>query len=208
MTYWILSIDGRTYGPADEQTLRRWIAEGRLTPATPVGPTEQGPWTEARMVLEVSDLFVTAAPRTGAAGPAAGANAGAPPVGPSFAATQVPPGWPPNELAVPLLVSGIVHLLYGASAVGSSCLFGLMTFGWGCCLGIAGIPAIVLGAFELSHYSQRSTMDPNRWLDRSKLFAILDICCMLWGNVVAVVCGILVLTQLDGARMRINERGR
>ena len=206
MTYWILSTDGRTYGPADEATLRRWIGEGRLTPETPVGTSPDGPWSEARMVPAVSDLFVTAAPGGGAQG--AHAAATAPPVGPTGVASQTPPGWPPSELAVPLLVSGIFHLVYGASLVGSSCIGGLFTFGWGCCLGICGAPAIVLGVLEISHYSQRESMEPHRWLDRAKIFAIVDICCILWGNVVAIVCGIIVLTQLDGARMRLGGNPR
>ncbi len=204
MTYWILSADGRTYGPADEATLRRWIAEGRLTPETPVGASPDGPWSEARMIPAVSDLFVTAAP-TGAH---ATATAATPPVGPTAAASQVPPGWPPNELAVPLLVSGIFHLVYGVSAFGSSCALGITTMGLGCCCGVLGIPAIVLGLFEVMHYSQRTTMDPQRWLDRTKIFAIIDICCVLWGNIVAIVCGIVVLTQLDGARMRLGGNPR
>lgn len=207
MTYWILSTDGRTYGPADEATLRRWIAEGRLTPETPVGASPDGPWTEARMVTAVSDLFVTAAPAAGQGGHAAAAHA-APPVGPTVMPSPLPPGWPPSELSIPLLVSGIFHLVYGASLVGSSCIGGLFTFGWGCCLGICGAPAIVLGVLEISHYSHRSTMDPHRWLDRAKIFAIVDVCCVLWGNIVAIVCGIIVLTQLDGARMRLGGNQR
>lgn len=204
MPYWILSTDGKSYGPADEAVLRRWIAEGRVTPGTPVGAGADGPWAEARTVPEVSELFVTAAAPTDVPGEGPGATV-APPTSPAgMRTTAVPAGWPPSELALPLLISGIFHLLYGASLVGGSCFGGLFTFGWGCCFGICGAPAIVLGALEVSHYSQRATMEPQRWLDRAKIFAIIDVCCILWGNVVAIVCGIVVLTQLDGARMRLG----
>ena len=183
MDYWIRATDGQTYGPASLTTMNRWITEGRVIASTPVSHSPDGPWREATMVPELAVGF----------GIEPIDPTGAPPTGP------VPPavptgGWPPDMVAIPQLIAGIFNLL---AAVGW-----LFT-----CFGvILTIPLAILGIKELVAYSNARTTPPLQYLDRSKTYAIFDIVAVLTLNVGSLVCGIIILTQLDAARQRALAR--
>jgi hypothetical protein len=49
-------------------------------------------------------------------------------------------------------------------------------------------------------YGNGASFDRRAYLDRAKLLGILAICSVLFGNVPSLVCGIVILTQLPGAR--------
>ncbi len=183
MDYWIKATDGQTYGPASLTTMNRWITEGRVIASTPVSHSPDGPWREATMVPELAVGFgiepidPTGAPPTGPVPPAVPAG-----------------GWPPDMVAIPQLVSGIFNLL-----VAVSWLF--------TCFGvILSIPLVILGIKELVAYSNARTTPPLQYLDRSKTYAIFDIVAVLTLNVGSLVCGIIILTQLDAARQRALAR--
>jgi hypothetical protein len=97
-------------------------------------------------------------------------------------------------VAIPQLVSGIFNLL---AAVGW-----LFT-----CFGvILTVPLAILGIKELVAYSNARTTPPLQYLERSKTYAIFDIVAVLTGNFASLICGIIILTQLDAARQRALAR--
>jgi hypothetical protein len=182
MNYWIIADDGKTYGPADLATLRRWVAEGRALPESSVARAEHGPWSELRALPELAELFP--------------ATAGTPPTSPGAIPTgAVPAGdWPPGLISIPLLVSGIINIVAGLAWCST-------------CIGIVlGGPLIALGIVELVAYSKARSQDAHEWLGRAKTLAILDACTILTGNIASCTCGIIVLTQLDSARMQLSGR--
>ncbi|OLC52993.1 MAG: hypothetical protein AUH92_06820 [Acidobacteria bacterium 13_1_40CM_4_69_4] len=77
--YWVVAADGKEYGPADLETLRLWVREGRVVQATHIRPST-GPTLYAGKMPELADLL----PPHGAAG------AGPPPHAPGPPATPLP----------------------------------------------------------------------------------------------------------------------
>lgn len=212
MNYWIIASDGNCYGPADDATIRRWISEGRVIAQTPVGHSKDGPWTEARLVPSLAALFPPTAPSASAEASAGGASAGGAAAGgaavgggwtpptnavapdPNLFRARWPMGSPPAGITIPILVSGILNLLF--------------TLGWlsTCFLAFIGIPLLLLAIFEFVTYSQASTMEPERLLGRAKVLGILGICTIVLGNIGSMVCGIVILTQLAEARAQLARR--
>ncbi len=203
MNYWIIASDGNCYGPADDATMRRWISEGRVIAPTPVGPTKDGPWNEARSVPTLAALFPPTVPGAGEAhdpppgsggyASATAAAAAIPPTGPTVISTNLPAEWPPSTIAIAMLISGIFNLIAGLSWT--------LT-----CLGVLlGGPLIVLGIFELITYSGGRAMEPNRYLGRAKVMAILGVCTILTWNLGSFICGIIILTQLTSAREKLAQ---
>jgi hypothetical protein len=183
MDYWIKATDGQTYGPASPTTMNKWIAEGRVIASTPVAYSPDGPWREATMVPELAAAFglepvdATGVPPTQ-------------PVPPSMA----PGSWPPGMIAIPQLISGIFHLVCALSWVFT-------------CFGIVlAVPLTILGIKELIAYSNARVTPPLQYLERTRTYAILDIVAALALNFGSVICGIIMLTQLDEARRRAGLR--
>ena len=93
----IIGTDGKEYGPVSLEQLRRWLAEGRLTPQTKVQQAGSPDWKAANEIPELAALFT--------------AKAGTPP------AISLPPsgGGPAagqqNGLAITSLVLGIFSLV-------------------------------------------------------------------------------------------------
>ncbi len=50
MAVWYCHVQGEQYGPIDEETLRNWVAQGRVVASTKVWRTGMGDWVEARMI--------------------------------------------------------------------------------------------------------------------------------------------------------------
>ena len=67
MRFYVISSDGRKFGPADIATLNQWIVEGRINPDSELESAETGMRQAAR---DVSGLvFSSQAPAPGGAGP-------------------------------------------------------------------------------------------------------------------------------------------
>jgi uncharacterized membrane protein len=54
--YWVVAADGKEYGPADLETLRQWVREGRIVQATHIKKTG-GAVSYAGKLPELADLF-------------------------------------------------------------------------------------------------------------------------------------------------------
>lgn len=188
-TYWIIGSDGRTYGPTDLTTARRWVAEGRIVASTQVGRSPDGPWGDATLVPEFAQAFGEEPPEDPAQ-----AHTPAVPAAPPTQPVQppVPAGWPPDPIGVSQLVSGIFNLIVGA--------------GWlFTCFGVVlTVPLVILGVKELLAYSRARTTKPIDYLESTRTMAILDICTVLTGNLGSAVCGIVILTQLGDAERRLT----
>jgi hypothetical protein len=183
MDYWIKANDGQTYGPASPTTMNKWIAEGRVIASTPVAYSPDGPWREATMVPELAAAFGLEPVDTTSVPPTQ-------PVPPAMA----PGTWPPGMIAIPQLVSGIFNLL---------CAIGWVFT----CFGIVlSVPLVILGIKELMAYSNARVMPPLQYLERTRTYAICDVITVLAGNFGSLVCGIIMLTQLDEGRRRAGLR--
>jgi GYF domain 2 len=55
--YMVMGEDGKEYGPATPEEIRRWVAEGRMSQKTPVKHTEGRDWTFLKDIAEFKDLF-------------------------------------------------------------------------------------------------------------------------------------------------------
>lgn len=94
-----------------------------------------------------------------------------------------------NVIAWTTLVSGIVNLFWG---LGLSLIVVVSTIGFGLlCTPITILPTI-LGIFEIL-YAAKLLANPPQTVQPSTTLAILEIVCILVGNVFAMVVGILSL---------------
>ncbi|MDY7080154.1 MAG: hypothetical protein SXV54_25010, partial [Chloroflexota bacterium] len=87
------------------------------------------------------------------------------------------------------LISGILNVLW-TFGLAASTVMG--TFGIGILCAPLTILPLVLGIFEII-YATRLLSDPPRPTRPSPVIAILEICCILFGNVTSLVIGILAL---------------
>jgi GYF domain 2 len=60
--YLVMGEDGKEYGPATPEEIRRWAAEGRMNAKTPVKHTEARDWIFLKDVAEFKDLFAPPPP--------------------------------------------------------------------------------------------------------------------------------------------------
>lgn len=96
---------------------------------------------------------------------------------------------PPRDVSavrIPILISGIFNIL-GAIGWASTCF-----------LFFFGIPLLVLGIFEFIQFSKLA--DPatrQKSIGSTRLIGIFEICTILVGNVGSLVCGIIVLVNLE-----------
>ena len=87
------------------------------------------------------------------------------------------------------LVNGILNILWGLGATGSIVLG---TFGIGLLCAPVTILPLILGVFEII-YATKLLANPPQPVRPSQAIAILEICCILAGNVISLVIGILAL---------------
>lgn len=215
--YWLIGADGKVYGPSDEATFVRWIAESRVTATTQVATSEGGPWQDASSIPELAKHFGIRADSAGAAmsGTSAGSVEGqsggsaggapsrptAPPREPSASAER-PADWPPNNLQIALLVSGILNILGGAGAVVWTGLFAFGSMGLGLCCCPIGLAPLIVGIMQCMDYAGAPRMQLRQYLDRSFVWGIINIAFILFGNVFTLVVGILQLVWVSEARNR------
>lgn len=92
-----------------------------------------------------------------------------------------------EAVAILSLINGILNILWG---LGLSLLAGVTIVGI-CCIPWTILPTI-LGAFEVVYAAKLLASDP-RAVKPAKAIAILDILCILEGNFISMVVGILLL---------------
>ena len=68
-TYTIIGSDGKEYGSATAEDLRRWVAEGRLNAQSQVKLEGEITFRPLSTFPEFADLFAHAAPAAGAPAP-------------------------------------------------------------------------------------------------------------------------------------------
>jgi hypothetical protein len=101
-----------------------------------------------------------------------------------------------NVIAWMTLASGIVNLFWGIAASGAA----LHTFVGVICTPITILPT-VLGIFEIIYAAKLMSIPPQQ-IRPSTNIAILEIICILLGNVFAVVVGILALVFYNDLAVR------
>ena len=101
-----------------------------------------------------------------------------------------------NVIAWMTLASGIVNLFWGIAASGAA----LHTFVGVICTPITILPT-VLGIFEIIYAAKLMSIPPQQ-IQPSTNIAILEIVCILLGNVFAVVVGILALIFYNDPAVR------
>jgi hypothetical protein len=141
--YKIIGDDGMEYGPVDEQRMRDWAREGRVSTFTMVWRSDTARWAHAGNYMELEGYVrepPAEEPRPDAAPPAAG-RPGGEAAGSGAERGHATAGYPVPGRGGAILALGLVSIL---SATIFSCI----------CLGFflapaAGITAWILGAMDL-----------------------------------------------------------
>jgi hypothetical protein len=111
-----------------------------------------------------------------------------------------------TALTIMTLINGILNILY---ALGFTAAIVLGTFGIGLlCAPLTILPAI-LGIFEIL-YAVKLLSNPPQPVKPSQTLAVLEIVCIITGNVISMVVGILALvfyndTSVKDYFARINS---
>jgi len=95
-----------------------------------------------------------------------------------------------EAIAIMTLVNGILNILWGIGAT-FGVVLGTLFFGT-LCAPLTLAPA-VLGVFEIIYASKLMSTNPQPPLKPSMAIAVCEICCVLVGNVVSLVVGILAV---------------
>jgi hypothetical protein len=106
-----------------------------------------------------------------------------------------------QTVAILTLVSGISNIIWMISVAIGILVFGVSTLGLGCLLIPLVIPPIVLGVFEII-YSVKLLANPPKMFKLSQTIAILQIICILTGNIIPLVAGILALVFDNDAEVK------
>ena len=94
-----------------------------------------------------------------------------------------------TAIAVMTLISGIINILWAAGLTGTV-VIGTLGIGL-LCAPLTLLP-LVLGIFEIV-YGVRLLGSPTRPIQPAQAIAILEICSVLFGNVISLAVGILTL---------------
>jgi hypothetical protein len=92
-----------------------------------------------------------------------------------------------QAIAIMTLVNGILNILWGGGAA-LGLTIGIVTI---CLVPFALLP-IALGIFEII-YAVKLLANPPQPVQPSQAIAIMEICCILFANVISLVVGILAL---------------
>ncbi len=103
-----------------------------------------------------------------------------------------------TTIGILTLLNGILNILWAAGAT-LSVVFGTMGAGL-LCVPVTILP-LVLGIFEII-YGTRLLSTPPQPMKPSQAIAILEICCILVGNVISLVVGILALVFYGQPQVR------
>ncbi|MCS7010496.1 MAG: hypothetical protein NZL98_03920 [Anaerolineales bacterium] len=110
-----------------------------------------------------------------------------------------------QAIAIMTLVNGVLNILWGATTT-FGMIAGLVTL---CIVPLTILP-LILGIFEIL-YAVKLLADPPQPVRPSQTIAILEICCIVVGNVISLVIGILALVFYNDPAVktyfaRINEQ--
>ena len=94
-----------------------------------------------------------------------------------------------QSLSILIIISGVLNILGGGFL---AILIIIGTLGIGLLCAPVLILPMLLGAAEVIHGIQMLA-DPPRIKEPSQVIAILEICCILFGNVFAVIVGVINL---------------
>lgn len=101
-------------------------------------------------------------------------------------------------LAVATLVSGIINILYGLTFTGGIVLG---TLGIGLLCAPVTILPTILGVFEIL-YAVKLLANPPQPVQPSQAIAIMEICCIVTGNVISAGVGIFALVAYSDATIK------
>ena len=111
-----------------------------------------------------------------------------------------------TALTIMTLINGILNILY---ALGFTAAIVLGTFGIGVLCAPLTILPVILGIFEIL-YAVKLLSNPPQPVKPSQTLAVLEIVCIITGNVISMVVGILALvfyndTSVKDYFARINS---
>ena len=189
---WYLRVpEGQVYGPVDKATLDQWVQQGRADAQCYVGRSAQGPWEPIGRHY----------PHLG------GSPAGSiPPMAGGVPGPMPPPqgqSVPGKVEAVRLMaiIGGALATLYGLGAAGTILLFGIASFGLGClCLPLP-LYLILAGVMALTQGIDAVKKPP-------RTAAIMQIICIIGGDVINLVLGIVELMYLNDPEVKAYYRAR
>jgi hypothetical protein len=164
--------------PAAKKTTPSEKAEETIVPAVPVEPA-----IPAEPVVTVPAPLAPVAP-----------VAPVPLVAPSVTGK---PGTV-QAIAIMTLINGILNILWGFGVTGSIVLG---TLGFGLLCSPVTILPLILGIFEII-YAAKLLANPPQPARPSQAIAIMEICCILVGNVISLVVGILALVFYNDAAVK------
>ncbi len=192
---WYLRVpEGQVYGPVDKATLDQWVQQGRADAQCFLGRSPGGPWEPAGKYYP--HLATPAAPAnhappvTGAGGHAAGGH-------------PVPAAMPGKLEAVRVMaiVGGALAILNGLLVTGAFLLMGIASAGLLClCLPLP-LYWLVAGVVALMQGLETAKRPP-------RTAAIMQIVCIISGDVINLVLGILELSFLGQPEVRAYYRAQ
>ncbi|MBI4730850.1 MAG: hypothetical protein HY781_01735 [Chloroflexi bacterium] len=103
-----------------------------------------------------------------------------------------------QAIAIMTLINGILNIIWGLSLTGTVAI-GTMFIGL-LCAPVTILPS-VLGIFEIL-YAVKLMSNPPQPVKPSQTIAILEICCILLGDVLSLVVGILALVFYNDANVK------
>jgi hypothetical protein len=106
------------------------------------------------------------------------------------------------------LVSGIINILYFLGWGGGTIIGGLATCGIGCITAFFPFITVVAAIFDFMAYNKLNNLNMPGTYGTVKTAAILDIITIASGNVVSMIFGILILTNLDKNELQVFFKER
>jgi len=103
-----------------------------------------------------------------------------------------------TALSIMTLVSGIINIIYGLSI---TLLIVVGTIGLGLLCAPVTILPTILGIFEIL-YAIKLLSNPQQPVQFSQAIAIMEICCVITGNVLSTVAGILALVFYNDSSVK------
>ena len=103
-----------------------------------------------------------------------------------------------TALSIMTLVSGIINVIYGLTI---TLLIVVGTIGIGLLCAPVTILPTILGVFEIL-YAIKLLSNPQQPVQFSQAIAIMEICCVITGNVLSTVAGILALVFYNDASVK------
>ena len=104
-----------------------------------------------------------------------------------------------SSISVPVLISAISNVI-------AALIWGLLTLMGGCCALPLPVALIVLCIFEFRLSSNAQTMPASQLASNAQTIGILEIVAGVMGNLVALVCGIIVLVNSNQVRAEAPAR--